>query len=181
MTMQEFWAAWSAIATTVLTAVALTAAAIALRQLAEMARARQADILIWIFNELDRLRHSRRIICNQMSNWNAATFADMPDELRVAADNVAASLDYLGLMIRERLVRKDPAIHLCLAPIVLSWEALADYVRYRRAMRGHYWEHFEYLYTEAKEFQRRRGIKVTPFRDKEGEAHPADPKGRDHA
>jgi len=122
----------TAIATFILALIAVVAAIIALRQQREMANERQAELLQFIYKELDTRREERRIVFNQLVNYNENSFSRIPPEVRHAADNVAASMQYIGQLVANRLIRKGLVLEMCCEAVINSWEAMKPYVSYRR-------------------------------------------------
>ena len=156
----------TAVATGSLATLTLAGVVLALRQLGQLSSVGQAELLRWMYQELDRLRSQRRQLFNAyfIGDLSLDHLPNLKEKLMRAADDVAASMDYLGQLVKEKLVRPNLALDMTAEVVVNTHLVLQDYLDMRRSQRGKgYWRHFMDLYKLAKKYLEKHGITVSLF------------------
>jgi hypothetical protein len=86
-------------------------------------------------------------------------FAAWDNRERWTASTVCSSYDVLGIMIRHRLVPREPFVQNWGPSIRHCHEVLKDFIAEMRKQSGpQYWGHFDWLYEQVKGGQAENGI-----------------------
>jgi hypothetical protein len=115
-----------------------------LRQVQEARRAREASVILEVFQRL----HSRDASARRHRIYREMTGASRPltPELEDDVRQTINEFDLLGYLTLSRVVPNAAVLNLYYATVIRVWNATADYVREQREARGTtYAQYFEQL------------------------------------
>ena len=137
-------------------------------QLEHLRKATQFEGALAVFAELDTpfQMHARRFVqfelCERMKDdrfrEEVALIAGA-DEMEHKELTVLRCFERIGTYVRKGWVDSDVVYMVAAGRVIVTWRALEEVVAIHRAVAGRtFWENYERLYHEVKDWQRRRGF-----------------------
>jgi hypothetical protein len=149
---QGFWSDLASLAGIIGAGVVIYAAVVAVRQLKEMARSRNLEAMLRVYELIasKEARASRRFIYTELSSEPDAVTSEELDKI----EEVSVTFDRVGALVGAGLVPADLLFASHRDMIIRAWDRLAPYVAYHRLQRyAAYARHFEQLAGLARDNQ----------------------------